>query len=143
MPALRVTIGARCRSSSGLEVLTRRATTSLMSTTLAALALCVSPTVHDGDTLRCGGEKVRIANIDAPELPGSSKCKPPRPAYAWCDFRAGYASRDALIAFLAHGRVTIERFGTDPYGRTLATISVNGVDAGEYLVSRGLARPWR
>ena len=59
------------------------------------------------------------------------------------DFRAGYASRDALIAFLAQGRLTIERFGTDRYGRTLATISVNGVDAGEYLVPRVLARPWR
>jgi len=114
-----------------------------MSITLAAFALCASPLVHDGDTLRCGREKIRIANIDAPELPNSSKCKQPRPAYAWCDFRTGYASRDALIAFLAQGRVTFERLGTDPYGRTLATVSVNGVDAGDYLVSRGLARPWR
>lgn len=114
-----------------------------MSSLVAALALCASPVVHDGDTLRCGSEKVRIANIDAPELPGSSKCDAPRRAYAWCDFRAGYASRDALIAFLAHGRVMFERLGTDRYGRTLATISVNGVDAGAYLVSHGLARPWR
>ena len=32
---------------------------------LAAAVLCLSPTVHDGDTIRCGREKVRIANIDA------------------------------------------------------------------------------
>ncbi|WP_420798907.1 hypothetical protein [Novosphingobium pentaromativorans] len=37
----------------------------------------------------------------------------------------------------------ITRLGTDPYGRTLATVSVNGVDAGNYLVAQGLARPWR
>lgn len=37
----------------------------------------------------------------------------------------------------------IERLGTDPYGRTLATVSVNGMDAGDYLISQGLARPWR
>ena len=39
--------------------------------------------------------------------------------------------------------MTITRLGTDPYGRTLATVSVNGVDAGDYLVAQGLARPWR
>lgn len=37
----------------------------------AALILCMSPTVHDGDTLRCGSVKIRIANIEAPELPGT------------------------------------------------------------------------
>jgi endonuclease YncB( thermonuclease family) len=37
----------------------------------------------------------------------------------------------------------IERRGTDPYGRTLATVSVNGVDAGDYLIAQDLARPWR
>ena len=37
----------------------------------------------------------------------------------------------------------ITRLGTDPYGRTLATVAVNGVDAGDYLVAQGLARRWR
>ncbi len=55
---------------------------------LAAAALCLSPTVHDGDTIRCGREKVRIANIDAPELPDSPKCHDRRQSYAWCDFAA-------------------------------------------------------
>ena len=59
------------------------------------------------------------------------------------DFAAGEASRVALTRLLSRGRVTITRLGTDPYGRTLATISVNGVDAGDYLVAQGLARPWR
>ncbi len=110
---------------------------------LAAAALCLSPTVHDGDTIRCGRERVRIANIDAPELPDSPKCQDRRQSYAWCDFAAGEASRVTLVRFVSRGRVMITRLGTDPYGRTLATISVNGVDAGDYLIAQGLAKPWR
>jgi len=37
----------------------------------------------------------------------------------------------------------IERFGTDRYGRTLATVSVGGVDAGDYLILQGPAKPRR
>lgn len=110
---------------------------------LEAVALCLA-SVHDGDTVRsCEGERIRIANIEAPELPGSSKCQPhPRP-YAWCDYETGYESRDALRAFLSSGTVKIQRTGTDRYGRTLARLTVNGRDAGQYLIARGLARRWR
>ncbi len=45
-----------------------------MPIVLAAAALCLLPSVHDGDTIRCDRERVRIANIDAPELPDSPKC---------------------------------------------------------------------
>ncbi len=114
-----------------------------MPIVLAAAARCMSPSVHDGDTIRCGRERVRIANLDAPELPDSPKCQDRRRSYAWCDFAAGEASRVALTRLLSRGRVTITRLGTDPYGWTLATVSVNGVDAGDYLVAQGLARPWR
>jgi endonuclease YncB( thermonuclease family) len=110
---------------------------------LAAGALCAFPSVHDGDSIRCGGERIRIANIDAPELPGSPKCEDKRRAFAWCDYQAGYRARDALQAFLSRGRVMIEPLGPDKYGRTLAHVTVNGEDAGRYLVQRGLARWWR
>ena len=116
---------------------------AVMPVVLATAALCMSPSVHDGDTIRCGRERVRIANIDAPELADSPKCQDRRQSYAWCDFAAGEASRVALIRLLSRGRVMIERLGSDPYGRTLATVSVNGVDAGDYLIARGLAKPWR
>ena len=110
---------------------------------LAAATLCAAPIVHDGDSIRCGAERIRIANIEAPELPGSPKCQPrPRP-YAWCDYAAGYAARDALRGLLASGPVTIERTGIDPYGRTLARVRVGKVDAGAWLVAKGLARRWR
>lgn len=104
---------------------------------------CPTPQVHDGDTIRCNSERIRIENIDAPELPGSPKCHDYRARNAWCDAQAGYRSRDELRAFLSRGRVVIYRNGQDRYGRTLARVSVNGQDAGEWLISRGLARPWR
>ncbi|WP_404479312.1 thermonuclease family protein [Novosphingobium sp. BL-52-GroH] len=95
--------------------------------------------VHDGDTIRtCDGERIRISNIDAPEMRGSPKCR----RGGWCDFGLAEQSRDELAVFLASGTVTIARSGTDKYHRTLATVAVNGQDAGEHLIARSLARPW-
>ena len=48
-----------------------------------------------------------------------------------------------MQAFLARGPVMIERMGADQYGRTLALVTVNGEEAGRYLVKLGLARRWR
>ncbi len=117
---------------------------------LAYAASCIA-SVHDGDTVRlCSGERIRIANIDAPELRGSERCSRVRAQEladtknpAWCDFYRGMLARDALSSFMASGKPRIWRLGTDRYGRTLARISVNGLDAGRYLISRGLARRWR
>lgn len=110
---------------------------------VAAMVACPLAIVHDGDTIRCGRERVRIVGIDAPELPGSSKCEPRPTRTAWCDYQAGYRSRDALRGFLARGPVMIDRRGVDRYGRTLARVTVNGVDAGRFLIAQGLARRWR
>lgn len=109
----------------------------------AAATSCPGLTVHDGDSIRCGTERVRIADIDAPELPNSPKCRDYRSRYAWCDYEKGYQARYALRAFLASGRVMVMRQGFDRYGRTLALVSVNGTDAGEYLIGLGLAVRWR
>jgi micrococcal nuclease len=109
---------------------------------LAAASICAAPVVHDGDSIRCGAERIRIANIDAPEMPGSPKCVPAPKPWADCDYAKGARAREALAAFLASGPVTIERQQLDRYGRTLALLTVNGKDAGEYLISLGLARRW-
>lgn len=107
-----------------------------------AAVLCLTPTVHDGDSIRCGAERVRIANIDAPELRGSPKCGARRGYTAWCDFAAGERARAALAAHMAGHRVTIVRTGTDSYGRTLALVQVDGQDVGEWLIAQRLARRW-
>ena len=107
---------------------------------MAAAAIWIA-NVHDGDSIRlCDGERIRIANIDAPEMRGSSRCDQGRGG--WCDYELAIRSRDALRAFLASGNVTITRLGQDRYGRTLARVTVNGRDAGAYLIGLGIARRW-
>ena len=109
---------------------------------IEAIALCIA-SIHDGDTIRlCDGERVRIENIDAPELRGSPACRRKKETH-WCDYALGVRSRDALARFLRSGPARISRLGHDHYRRTLARVSVNGQDAGEYLISLGLARRWR
>ncbi|MFN3469787.1 MAG: thermonuclease family protein [Novosphingobium sp.] len=118
---------------------------------LAATASACVARVSDGDSLRlCSGERVRLIGIDAPELRGSSRCAPAALARLknsrnppWCDHARGDEARTALARFIAGGTVQIERRGLDAYGRTLARVTVNGRDAGDRLISRGLARPWR
>ena len=78
-----------------------------------ALAGC---TVTDGDTIRCGGERIRLLGIDAPELPGH--CRPGRD----CVEGDPYASSSNLAAGMT-GQLTIERAGQDHYGRTLAVVA--------------------
>ena len=76
------------------------------------IAGCVAA---DGDTLQCGPERVRLMGIDAPEIAGH--CRPET-----CPQGDWKASQDALAAGLARGPVTLQRWGTDRYGRTLAVV---------------------
>lgn len=90
--------------------------------------------VWDGDSIRLGqsGERIRIFNIDAPEIDGR------------CPYETDLAqqSKNRLAEMMDGQQLIIRRQGTDRYGRTLAAVSVNGVDAGDVLVSEGLARTW-
>lgn len=91
--------------------------------------------VVDGDTFWIAGEKVRIADIDAPET------HPPRcAAEAALGKRATARLRDLLSA----GPVTLGPADrpTDRHGRRLAIAYAGGVGVGETLIAEGLARPW-
>jgi micrococcal nuclease len=82
-----------------------------------ALSLVLaSCTATDGDTIRCGDERIRLTGIDAPEL---GRCKPRRRRCALGD---GAASRRALQAAMMKGELRIVRLGRDRYGRTLAVV---------------------
>lgn len=91
--------------------------------------------VVDGDTFWIGGEKVRIADIDAPET------HPPRCAY---EARLGNQATEKLHALLNSGAVTMTSIDRDRdvYGRLLRNVSVNGADVGEAMVSAGVAREY-
>lgn len=87
----------------------------------------------DGDKLCCGSERVRLLGIDASELPGHCQqagvARPGDP----------FASMRSLRAALSRGPITLKRFGTDHYGRTLALVSAGGVDLSCWQLSHGQA----
>lgn len=86
----------------------------------------------DGDTIRCGKERIRLLGIDAPELPGhcrkGRRCAPGDP----------YASKASLSGAMA-GRLSIRRVGRDRYGRTLALVSGASGDLSCYQLAHGRA----
>lgn len=91
--------------------------------------------VVDGDTFWFQGEKIRIADIDTPEL------SPPR-----CEVERikGEAAKARLLALLNAGRFSLSTGlrDEDKYGRKLRTVSRGGDSLGHILVGEGLARPW-
>lgn len=104
-------------------------------TLAAAIAVCQPPPahrhhcVHDGDTVWWQGDKIRIADIDTPELNG--RCVAER--------RKARQARDRLVVLLnARPGIKPRRTGRDRYGRTLARF--DGI--GEQLIREGLATRW-
>lgn len=91
--------------------------------------------VTDGDTIRIGAERIRIENLDTPELGDGAECLAER-------LLADRARDAAAGMFAAAGEVRIARAGHDRYGRTLARVSLDGADFGDAMVRAGYARPW-
>lgn len=91
--------------------------------------------VVDGDTLWVAGEKVRVADIDAPET------HPPR-----CAREADLGNRATrrLQSLVNAGPFTLATLNrdTDRYGRKLRVLVRRGQSLGDVLVSEGLARTW-
>jgi endonuclease YncB( thermonuclease family) len=104
-----------------------------MGLLLAAAMVCSPVVVVDGDTLRCGRERVRLLSIDAPELAGH--CRPGRE----CTPGDGDASRRNLARLIQGKRVVCDRHGFDAYGRTLARCSTSAVDLSCAQVAQGFA----
>jgi endonuclease YncB( thermonuclease family) len=110
------------------------------------LALCVvSGGAHartdcraiDGDTITCGKIHIRIVNVDTPELGAHARC----PAEAELAERARRFTAEQLAGSKVEIRPDPKR-PHDRYGRTLARVTVDGIDLGEALVAAGLAREW-
>jgi micrococcal nuclease len=92
--------------------------------------------VVDGDTFWLRGEKVRMADINAPETHAAG-C----PAEAELGQRATFR----LMTLLNAGPFELAVAGraTDRYGRALRVVTRGGRSLGAQLVSEGLAEPWR
>lgn len=110
----------------------------LLSAALFALCGAAPRTtcVVDGDTFWLAGEKVRLADINAPETHGA-EC----PA----ELAMGEAATRRLIALLNAGPFDLSAEGRerDRYGRLLRVASRHGRSLGAQLVAEGLAEPWR
>lgn len=102
-------------------------------------ATCAGPVrincVVDGDTIWVNSTKIRIADIDTPEVftPG---CSAERVRGQEATFR--------LLELLNMGAIEVARYtrDEDAYGRKLRIIKRNGRSLGAVLINEGLARRW-
>jgi micrococcal nuclease len=105
----------------------------------AAFALCApgprNTCVVDGDTFWLQGEKVRIADINAPETHGA-QCP--------VEQQLGDEATARLITLLNAGPFALESGSRnrDRYGRLLRTVTRHGRSLGVELVDEGLAERW-
>ena len=86
----------------------------------------------DGDTFDCGDERVRLAGIDTPEMPGH--CKAGRRCTEGDPFAA-----QAHLSSLADGRVLCRQIDTDHYGRMIARCEAGGRDLSCAMLQSGHA----
>jgi endonuclease YncB( thermonuclease family) len=89
--------------------------------------------VHDGDTFRCtDGSRIRLAAIDAPEMPGACRrgrsCAPGNP----------WRSKAALEGLISGRTVECRATGTT-YNRIAAWCSVGGTDLSCAMLRSGQA----
>jgi micrococcal nuclease len=87
----------------------------------------------DGDTIRCGSERIRLLGIDAPEFAGH--CRKGRDCAPGDPLASSQSLSEAMV-----GSIKIERFGTDQYGRTLATLTSDRGDLSCWQLERAQAR---
>lgn len=92
--------------------------------------------VVDGDTFWLDGVKIRIADIDTPEI------SEPRCDY---EYELGMRATHRLVELLNAEPFELRTIGNrdeDQYGRKLRVVTRGGRSLGDQRVSEGLARTW-
>lgn len=92
--------------------------------------------VVDGDTIWSGGVKIRIADIDAPEV-STPRCA--------AEKALGNRATARLLELVNAGPFQMQAWqgrDEDKYGRKLRVLVRDGRSIGDMLVSEGLARTW-
>jgi len=92
--------------------------------------------VVDGDTFWFRGEKIRIADIDTPEL-STPRCERER--------ERGLAAKQRLLDILNSGPLSfnVATRNEDRFGRKLRIVYRDRRSVGDILVAEGLARKWQ
>jgi micrococcal nuclease len=118
---------------------TESATPASASPVTRSFPICSGPErttcVVDGDTIWMDGVKIRIADIDTPEI-GEPKCESER--------ALGHQAKNRLRELLNAGPFELATSGRDEdkYGRKLRVLVRDGRSLGDQLVTEGLARTW-
>jgi micrococcal nuclease len=90
------------------------------------MAICLPltgvPSVHDGDTVRIGGQSIRLYGIDAEEL----------------NEPHGIAARDELVTLVGNRPIICRPTGEKSHKRVVARCYVDGVEINKLLVARGV-----
>ena len=91
--------------------------------------------VVDGDTFWFRGNKIRIADIDTPEL-SPPRCERER--------QLGLAAKQRLLGLLNSGPISLKMTSRDEdrFGRKLRIVYRDRRSVGDILVAEGLARKW-
>lgn len=96
--------------------------------------------VYDGDTFRAilpnesKELKIRVRGVDTPEINGQ------------CSYEkdAALRARDFTKSLLRNAKVIqLSDVGEDKYHRVLATVTIDGVDLANTLISEGFGRQWK
>ena len=82
---------------------------------------CSKAYVVDGDTLRCGHNRIRLLGIDAPEV---ERC----PSWRECAPGDAQASKRSLLAVVRSGPISYQPVTHDRYGRTVAVVWAGGAN---------------
>lgn len=98
----------------------------------ASVELAGEAVVNDGDSLTIGGDRVRLKDIDAPEL--AQSCR-----RAGGDYACGRQSREALRRLVNAGKVVCSGGERDRFGRLLAYCMAGETDINRSQVADGWA----
>jgi micrococcal nuclease len=135
---LRLSTAITCLSALAFDIIASVAAAQPSSVS-GAFSICGSgqriSCVVDGDTFWFRGEKIRIADIDTPEL-SPPRCERER--------KRGLEAKQRLLEILNSGPLSFKTTARDEdrFGRKLRIVYRDRRSVGDILVAEGLARKW-
>jgi len=129
-------IGAEPEAPLGLQAATRVTPVAAYRGGGSYFPICGSghrvTCVVDGDTFWLEGQKIRVADIDTPEI-SAPRCD--------AELQLGQRAKYRMQELLNAGPIALEPAdrATDRYGRALFRVTRSGTSLGETLVGEGLA----
>ena len=96
---------------------------------MAVIVDCPSAYVVDGDSLRCGSERLRLLGVDAPELHGC-------PPWRTCEPGDGKAAKRSLRAAIGDGHIRYRLITRDRFGRAVVVAWAGRINLSCWQISK-------